>query len=292
MGFSVAPGAYDRFMGRYAARLAPLLADAAGVAPGARVLDVGCGPGALTAELARRTGAARVHAVDPEPAFVAAVLDRLPGVDARLGAAEDLPFADGSVDVALAQLVVPFLADPDRGLREMLRVTRDAGTLAACVWDHAGGTGPLVPSWDAVRDVDPVPSTRARRPVPRPATWSGGSARRAVVRRSRAGSPSRCRGRPSTRGGSRARWGSDPPVPASPLSTRTPRCACASGAARRCPTRPSPCVPRPGASWHARDDGAHRVRPPPPTTTARRAARLRAGGGGRTLAGRRPGRFG
>ncbi|MFS0706035.1 class I SAM-dependent methyltransferase [Cellulomonas sp. 179-A 9B4 NHS] len=155
MGFSVAPGAYDRFMGRYAARLAPLLADEAGVAPGARVLDVGCGPGALTAELVRRTGAARVHAVDPEPAFVAAVRDRLPGVDARLGAAEDLPFTDGSVDVALAQLVVPFLADPDRGLREMLRVTCDAGTLAACVWDHAGGTGPLVPFWDAVRDVDP-----------------------------------------------------------------------------------------------------------------------------------------
>lgn len=156
MGFSVTPDAYARFMGRYSEPLAPLLADAAGIRAGARVLDVGCGPGALTAELVRRTGAGRVHAVDPEPAFVAAVRAALPGVDARVGRAEELPHPDRGVDAALAQLVVPFLADPDRGLREMRRVTRPGGTVAACVWDHAGGTGPLAPFWAAVRDVDPA----------------------------------------------------------------------------------------------------------------------------------------
>ena len=65
VGFAVDAGAYDRFMGRYSARLAPSFADFAGIAPGKRVLDVGCGPGALTMELVLRLGAAAVAAVDP-----------------------------------------------------------------------------------------------------------------------------------------------------------------------------------------------------------------------------------
>ena len=58
--------------------------------------------------------------------------------------AEALPFDDDSVDLALAQLVVHFMSDPVAGLSEMRRVTRPGGAVAACVWDHAGGSGPLV----------------------------------------------------------------------------------------------------------------------------------------------------
>jgi SAM-dependent methyltransferase len=155
VSFFAAADAYDRFMGRYSVLLAPQLADFARVAAGQRMLDVGCGPGALTAELIRRLGADCVSAVDPSEAFVAAARDRHPGVDVRLGSAEQLPFAEQTFDGALAQLVVHFMADPELGLREMARVIRPAGVVAACVWDHAGGRGPLSLFWAAAGELDP-----------------------------------------------------------------------------------------------------------------------------------------
>ncbi len=142
-------------MGRYSVPLGPVFADFAMVGAGQRVLDVGCGPGALTAELVTRLGSAAVSAVDPSDSFVAAAQDRHPEVDVRRAAAEQLPFEAGTFDVALAQLVVHFMADPLRGLSEMGRVTRPDGLVAACVWDHQRGTGPLGPFWDAVHQLDP-----------------------------------------------------------------------------------------------------------------------------------------
>jgi SAM-dependent methyltransferase len=153
--FTVAADAYDRFMGRYSVPLAPTLADFAGIATGQRVVDVGCGPGALTSELVRRLGDAAVSAVDPSEPFVAAARERHPGVTVRRATAEQLPFADQEFDAALAQLVVHFMADPVVGLREMARVTRPRGVVAACVWDHAGGRGPLSLFWDAAHELDP-----------------------------------------------------------------------------------------------------------------------------------------
>jgi ubiquinone/menaquinone biosynthesis C-methylase UbiE len=154
VGFDVAAESYDRFMGRYSRGLSAPLADLAAVRPGQRVLDVGCGPGALTAELAARLGPEAVAAVDPSASFVAAARGRNPGVDVRLAAAEELPYGDGAFDAALAQLVVHFMADPVAGLREMARVTRPGGAVAACVWDHAGGQGPLGVFWRAVHELD------------------------------------------------------------------------------------------------------------------------------------------
>src|ERR1700747_2801173 len=86
--------AYDRFMGRYSRPLAVPFADFAGLPPDGRVLDVGCGPGGLTAELAGRAGPARVTAVDRSEDFVAALRDRLPGVEVIRAPAEDLPFEE------------------------------------------------------------------------------------------------------------------------------------------------------------------------------------------------------
>ena len=143
------------FMGRYSEPLAARFADLAVVRRGQRVLDVGCGPGALTAELVDRLGLGAVCAVDPSPAFAAAVGQRLPGIEVAVAAAERLPFPDVAFDAALAQLVVHFMADPVAGLHEMGRVTREGGTVAACVWDHGGDRGPLTTFWRAVRDLDP-----------------------------------------------------------------------------------------------------------------------------------------
>jgi SAM-dependent methyltransferase len=154
VSFAVGADAYDRFMGRYSVPLAPQLADFAKVAAGQHVLDVGCGPGALTAELVTRLEPDAVAAVDPSESFVAAAQERHPGVSVQRAAAEELPFEDQAFDAALAQLVVHFMADPVVGLREMARVTREGGVVAACVWDHAGGQGPLSLFWDAARELD------------------------------------------------------------------------------------------------------------------------------------------
>ena len=156
MSFDVSADAYLRFMGRYSEPLAAQFAGLAGICPGQRVLDVGCGPGALTAELASRVGPGAVSAVDPSASFAAAVRERLPGVDIQTSAAEQLPFPEGTFDAALAQLVVHFMTDPVAGLHEMGRVTRPGGVISACVWDHAGGRGPLSVFWQAVRQLDPA----------------------------------------------------------------------------------------------------------------------------------------
>ncbi len=146
---------YARFMGRFSEPLAPLFADVVDV-PEGRVLDVGCGPGVLTAELVDRYGAGRVDAIDPTPGFVAAARERLPEVDVRQGTAEELPYADDSYAAAFAQLVVHFMKEPVRGLAEMARVTRPGGPVAACVWDHGGSRGPLSLFWGAATQLDPT----------------------------------------------------------------------------------------------------------------------------------------
>lgn len=153
VSFAASAEAYDLFMGRYSSKLAAQMADLAGVRSGQRVVDVGCGPGALTAELVARE--ADVTAIDPAEQFVAAVRERYPAVDAQVAGAEDMPFADKTFDAALAQLVVHFMADPVRGLSEMARVTRRGGAVAACVWDHAGERTPLAPFWKAAREIAP-----------------------------------------------------------------------------------------------------------------------------------------
>lgn len=154
MSFDVGADAYGRFMGRYSEPLAAAFVQLAGVAPGKRALDVGCGAGALTAELVTLLGAEAVSAVDPSESFVAAARSRLPDVDVRHSSAEELPYPDGSFDCVLASLVVSFMTDPVAGLAEMARVTRPGGVVGATVWDHAGASGPLSPFWGAVLELD------------------------------------------------------------------------------------------------------------------------------------------
>ena len=155
MTFDVAAESYDRFMGRYSSLLAPLFADFADLRAGRGVLDVGCGPGALTGELVRRVGADHVAAVDPSAPFVEAARARFAGVDVRQAAAEQLPFPDAGFDAALAQLVVHFLRDAVAGIAEMARVVLPGGIVAACVWDFGGHADPLSTFWASAHELDP-----------------------------------------------------------------------------------------------------------------------------------------
>lgn len=147
--FRKGPKAYDQLIGRYSPALGRSLIGFAGVAAGQRVLDVGCGTGLLTAELAAVVGADSVSALDPSEAFVWATADRVPGAEIRVGAAEQIPFDDEDFDAALAQLVVNFMADAPAGVQEMRRVVHPGGVVAACVWDYKGQMRLLRSFWDA-----------------------------------------------------------------------------------------------------------------------------------------------
>ena len=120
--FRASAEAYDRHVGRYSPQLAAALTDFAGVEAGMRVLDVGCGTGALSAALAERLGESNVSAADPSDPFVQACRERLPGAQVVEAAAEELPFPDDAFDATLSQLVVNFLLDAEQGVREMARV--------------------------------------------------------------------------------------------------------------------------------------------------------------------------
>ncbi len=160
--FAVSGDAYDRFMGRYSRSLAPEFATFAGVSTGMQVLDVGCGPGALTGELVRRLGTANVAACDPSEPFVATCTARNPGVEVRSGSAEQLPYDDGEFDLVATQLVLHFISDPARAGVECTRVVRPGGVVAACVWDFDKGMELLRAFWDAALSLDPGAPDEAR----------------------------------------------------------------------------------------------------------------------------------
>jgi SAM-dependent methyltransferase len=176
---SAAPGAemfrtpaeaYDRFVGRYGPQLAAGLMEFAGIEPGMRALDVGCGPGALVAALAERLGATNVSGVEPSEPFAEACRERVPGAEVVVASAEALPFPDDAFDATLSQLVVNFMSDAEKGVREMKRVTRTGGVVASSVWDYAGEMTLLRAFWDAAREVDPAGGAAADEGVMR---WCG-----------------------------------------------------------------------------------------------------------------------
>ena len=83
----------------------------------------------------------------------------------REGMSEALPWDDATFDASLACLVIAFMTDPDKGVRDMARVTRPGGTVAACMWDfHDGGMTMLRTFWNAMREVRPEAESEMRRP--------------------------------------------------------------------------------------------------------------------------------
>jgi len=144
------PAAYEAFMGRWSARLAPSFVDFAGVRDGQRILDVGCGTGSLTRELLKLGQAVSVVGIDPADTYVSFAAQAIPDdrVQFQGASAERLPFADASFDAALSLLVLQDVADQGRMVTEMARVTHVGGVVAGCQWDFQDG----IPMFSLLRE--------------------------------------------------------------------------------------------------------------------------------------------
>ena len=131
---------YEMQMGRWSRRLAPLFIEFAGVTGAQGVLDVGCGTGNLTACLLQNPAIAKVSGIDFSPVYVAHAERHCKDtrVDFQLCDACALPYPDASFDHAMSMLVMQFIPDTPRAIREMRRVTRPGGTVAAATWDTRG----------------------------------------------------------------------------------------------------------------------------------------------------------
>jgi SAM-dependent methyltransferase len=173
--------AYERFMGRWSRRLAPLMVKFASVGPQDAILDVGSGTGALAFAVAEAMPSARLTGVDPSSAYVRYAQAGAPSERVRflVGDAQALQLPDAAFDKALSLLVMNFIPDPARALREMIRVTRPGGVVAAAVWDYGGGMEMLRVFWDEAVALDSAIAARDERnmPLSRPgelaALWRG-----------------------------------------------------------------------------------------------------------------------
>jgi SAM-dependent methyltransferase len=155
--FTQAAG-YERFMGRWSRRLAQKFATFAQLKDAHRVLDVGCGTGALATAILEQAPNAEVVGIDPSATFVEHARAHAPqAARFEVGDAQHLPFADKSFDAACACLVLNFIPDQRAAVAEMRRVVRDGGTIAAVVWDHANGMTMLKTFWDVADALDPGP---------------------------------------------------------------------------------------------------------------------------------------
>jgi SAM-dependent methyltransferase len=157
--------AYERFLGRWSARLAEVLIDFAELPADGPLLDVGCGTGSLALALCRRYPGRSVWAVDVSAAYLAFARGREGGGSIRFEQADaaDLPFDAGMFSGSIAQLVLNFVPDAERAAKEMRRVTRSGGAVAAAVWDFRGGLVFQRLFWDTAAAIDPqAASTRDR----------------------------------------------------------------------------------------------------------------------------------
>jgi SAM-dependent methyltransferase len=160
--------AYERFMGRWSRRLAPQLVKFAEIRDRNAVLDVGSGTGVLAFAIAEAVPSARITGVDPSPAYVAYAQTRVPDDRVRfvVGDAQQLQIADATFDRVASLLVMNFIPDHAKALREMVRVTRPGGVVAAAVWDYGDGMQMLRIFWDEAVARNPSIAARDERNMP------------------------------------------------------------------------------------------------------------------------------
>jgi ubiquinone/menaquinone biosynthesis C-methylase UbiE len=147
--------AYERQRGRSSKILAPLFVDFVGVQ--GEVLDVGCGTGALTFAIAKSERVSKIVGLDLSEAFLGFARSKTddPRISFESGDAQNLRFSNGSFDQCLALLVMRFIPDAPKTVREMRRVTRPGGIVATVMWDITGGNELNDALSDAALSLDP-----------------------------------------------------------------------------------------------------------------------------------------
>jgi ubiquinone/menaquinone biosynthesis C-methylase UbiE len=167
--------AYERLMGRWSRQLALEFIAFAGIEEGDRILDLGCGTGSLASAMAARSEPSKIVGVDVSETYIAYA--RRQARDQRLsfsvGDAGDLGFRDGGFDRCYSLLALNFVPQPLRAVREMRRVTRSGGTIAAAVWDFAGGLVYQRLFWDTAAACDPSAMKARARHYAAALTWPG-----------------------------------------------------------------------------------------------------------------------
>jgi SAM-dependent methyltransferase len=148
--------AYEAYVGRWSRQVAREFLRWLDAPAGVRWLDVGCGTGELCRAIVASAAPETVTGVDPSEGFLEYARSQPGDIDYRRGDAEGLPFDDGAFDATVSGLVLNFVPDPGKGAWEMLRVTRDGGTVGAYVWDYAGDMQFMRYFWDAAVDLDPA----------------------------------------------------------------------------------------------------------------------------------------
>jgi SAM-dependent methyltransferase len=150
--------AYERYIGRWSRRVAPIFLDWLAVDAGSRWLDVGAGTGALTQAILDCCDPISVIGIDPSEPFVARAREAVEDPRARfvIGDAAATGLEDDAVDAVVSGLVLTFVPDAVSALEEARRVVRRGGTVAGYVWDYAGGMQFIRRFWDAAIEVDPA----------------------------------------------------------------------------------------------------------------------------------------
>jgi SAM-dependent methyltransferase len=149
--------AYEPYVGRWSRRVAPEVVTWMGVPGGCRWLDAGCGTGALCAAVLAQAAPQTVVGIDAAEEYVRYAQEQLadPHLHFSLGDLHALPFAAATFDAAVTGLVLNFVKDAPRVVRELRRVVRPGGRVGAYVWDYAEGMAFMRAFWDAASALDP-----------------------------------------------------------------------------------------------------------------------------------------
>jgi trans-aconitate methyltransferase len=150
-------GPYERYVGRWSRKVASEFLDWISVPPGKAWADVGCGTGALVESILAKCEPESIVAVDKAEGFVSQARRNHtdPRVSFETADASQLPWDRAKFDATVSGLVLNFVPDYKAVTKEMARVTKPGGKVAAYVWDYGNGMQMMRHFWDAAVAVSP-----------------------------------------------------------------------------------------------------------------------------------------